>query len=59
MDGVDMLYTCEQDVEFYGQGRNFSMIWRKSKATNLEPGVYTVTVYNAGNEVGKANFTLK
>jgi len=59
MDGVDMLYTCEQDVEFYGQGRNFSMIWRKSNATNLEPGVYTVTVYNAGNEVGKANFTLK
>ncbi|MBQ6725470.1 MAG: hypothetical protein IJQ89_02735 [Bacteroidales bacterium] len=59
MDGVDMLYTCEQDVEFYGQGRNFNMIWRKSNATNLEPGVYTVTVYNAGNEVGKANFTLK
>lgn len=59
MDGVDMLYTCEQDVEFYGQGRNFSMIWRKSKATNLDPGVYTVTVYNDGNEVGKANFTLK
>ena len=59
MDGVDMLYTAEQDVEFYGQGRNFNMIWRKSNATNLEPGVYTVTVYNAGNEVGKTNFTLK
>jgi cell division protein FtsB len=59
MGGVDMLYTCEQDVEFYGQGRNFSMIWRKSKATNLDSGVYTVTVYNDGNEVGKANFTLK
>lgn len=59
MDGVDMLYTAEQDVEFYGQGRNFNMIWRKSNATKLDPGVYTVTVYNAGNEVGKTNFTLK
>ena len=58
MGGVDMLYTCEQDIEFYGQERNFSMIWRKSNATKLEPGTYTVTIYNDGAEVGKTNFTL-
>lgn len=58
-DGVDMLYTLEQDIEFYGQGRNFSMIWRKSEANKLDPGVYTVTIYNNSNEIGKTNFTLK
>ena len=59
MDGVDMQYTCEQDLEFYGQSRAFSMIWKKSDATKLDAGVYTVTIYNSGKEIGKANFTLK
>lgn len=59
MDGVEMLYTIDQDIEFYGQGRAFSMVWRKAENTKLEAGVYTVTLYNNGNEIGKTNFTLK
>ena len=57
--GVDMLYTLSQDIEFYGQGRSFSMLWRRTERTNLETGVYNVTIYCDGNEVGKTRFTLQ
>lgn len=59
MNGVDMQYTTSQDIEFTGAARNITMVWRKFDNVTLDPGLYWVTLYANGYEIGKASFTLK
>lgn len=59
MGGVPMQYTLSQDIEFTGAARNISMVWRKFESVTLEPGLYWVTLYANGYEIGKASFTLE
>ncbi|MDY5968494.1 MAG: hypothetical protein SPJ13_00540 [Bacteroidales bacterium] len=59
MDGVPMQYTMSQDIEFTGAARNISMVWRKFESVVLEPGLYWVTLYANGYEIGKTSFKLE
>lgn len=59
MQGVPMQYTMSQDIEFTGAGRKVLMMWRKLPATEMAAGLYWVTLYANGNEIGKTSFLLK
>lgn len=59
MQGVPMQYTQSQDIEFTGAGRKVVMVWRKLPATELKAGLYWLTLYANGNEIGKTSFRLK
>lgn len=59
MQGTPMQYTMSQDIEFTGTGRKVLMIWRKQPATEMAAGLYWVTLYANGNEIGKTSFMLK
>lgn len=58
MDGMQMQYTLKQDIEFTGFGRKVSMMWRKADSITLLPGLYWVTLYANGYEIGKTSFKL-
>lgn len=58
LNGVSMQYTTKQDIEFTGYGRTITMLWRKSDAVELAPGLYWVTLYANGYEIGKISFRL-
>ena len=58
MSGVQMQYTMKQDIEFTGYGRNLAMIWKKYDDVELAPGLYWVTLYAGGYEIGKVSFKL-
>jgi len=36
-----------------------SIVWRKLDSVVMEAGLYWVTLYANGNEIGKVSFTLK
>lgn len=59
MNGVPMQYTMRQDIEFTGAGRKISMIWRKLESVEMPAGLYWVTLFANGNEIGKTSFVLK
>ena len=56
---TDIQYTAKQDIEFWGGSRKVSIVWRKLDSVAMEPGLYWVTLYANGNEIGKVSFTLK
>ena len=58
MSGVQMQYTMKQDIEFTGYGRNLAMIWKKAENVELAPGLYWMTLYAGGYEIGKVSFKL-
>ena len=58
LSGTPMQYTMKQDIEFTGYGRNVAMIWKKSDDVELTPGLYWLTLYAGGYEIGKASFKL-
>ena len=58
MNGVTMQYTTKQEIEFTGYGRNITMMWKKSDSVELTPGLYWVTLYANGYEIGKVSFKL-
>lgn len=58
MSGVQMQYTMKQDIEFTGYGRNLAMIWKKAPDLELAPGLYWMTLYAGGYEIGKVSFKL-
>lgn len=58
MSGVQMQYTLKQDIEFTGYGRNLAMIWKKAEGVELAPGLYWMTLYSGGYEIGKVSFKL-
>ena len=58
MNGVSMQYTTKQDIEFTGYGRNITMLWKRAESTQLDPGLYWVTLYANGYEIGKTSFKL-
>lgn len=57
--GISMQYTMKQDIEFTGYGRNVTMIWKKADMVDLPAGLYWVTLYANGSEIGKTSLTLK
>ena len=57
-DGTPMQYSMKQDIEYTGAQRPLSMMWRKPSHVNLEPGLYWVTLYVNGFEIGKTSFKL-
>ncbi len=59
MNGTPMQYTVSQDIEFIGRARDIRMVWRKFDNVTLAPGLYWVTLYANGYEIGKASLTLK
>lgn len=59
LQGVRMQYTMSQDIEFTGASRKILMMWRKLPATEMPAGLYWVTLYAGGNEIGKTSFLLK
>ena len=59
MDGVTMQCTAKQDIEFTGMGRKISMVWRKLDSVEMAAGLYWVTLYANGHEIGKKSFILK
>lgn len=59
MNGTSMQYTVSQDIEFFGRARDVRMLWRKFDNVTLDPGLYWVTLYANGYEIGKTSFTLE
>lgn len=57
-NGTPMQYTTKQDIEFTGYGRAISMLWRKGESVEMAPGLYWVTLYANGYEIGKTSFRL-
>ena len=58
MSGVQMQYTLKQDIEFTGYGRALAMIWKMNNDIELTPGLYWMTLYAGGYEIGKVSFKL-
>lgn len=58
MNGTPMQYTAKQEIEFTGYGRNITMMWKKAESVELAPGLYWVTLYANGYEIGKVSFKL-
>lgn len=58
LDGVTMNYTTKQEIEFTGASRNVVMIWKKADNVEMPAGLYWVTLYANGFEIGKTSFKL-
>ncbi len=58
LNGVQMQYTAKQDIEFTGYSRNLTMLWKKDANMEMAPGLYWVTLYANGYEIGKTSFRL-
>lgn len=57
-DNTEMLYTMSQDIEYTGMQRPISMVWKKDPSLELQPGLYWVTLFCNGYEIGKTSFKL-
>lgn len=57
-DGTDMQATMKQEIEFTGMARPVNMVWKKAMDLELQPGLYWVTLYCNGYEIGKTSFRL-
>ena len=58
LNGTQMQFTAKQDIEYTGAARNIRLIWRTNDQVTLEPGLYWVTLYANGYEIGKTSFRL-
>ena len=58
-NGVRTTYTTVQPLEFTGDTRQFDMNWNKDDETELESGIYRVSLYANGNIIGVTEFKLK
>ncbi|MBO4307682.1 MAG: hypothetical protein J5848_05145 [Bacteroidales bacterium] len=58
LNGTQMQYTVKQDIEFTGLARNLTMLWKINDSVELAPGLYWVTLYANGYEIGKVSFKL-
>lgn len=58
-NGVRTTYTMVQAYEFTGQTRPFDMSWSCDDQTELEAGVYRLSLYANGNLIGVTEFKLK
>lgn len=58
LNGVPMQYSTKQDIEFTGYGRTLTMLWKKGAGVEITPGLYWVTLYANGYEIGKTSFKL-
>lgn len=58
LNGTQMQYTVKQDIEFTGLARNLTMLWKINDSVELTPGLYWVTLYANGYEIGKVSFKL-
>ena len=58
-NGVRTTYTMVQAYEFTGQTRPFDMSWSCDDQTELESGVYRLSLYANGNLIGVTEFKLK
>ena len=58
-NGVRTTYTTVQAFEFTGDSRQFEMGWSKDDETELEAGIYRVSLYANGNLIGISEFKLK
>lgn len=58
-NGVRTTYTMVQAYEFTGQTRPFDMSWSCDEQTELESGVYRLSLYANGNLIGVTEFKLK
>lgn len=58
-NGTQMLYAMTQPVEFTGESRTFHMVWTNHGDKELAPGIYKLTLYANGNNIGTTTFRLK
>ena len=58
-DGVRTAYTTVQSYEFTGDERSFEMNWSKDEDTELESGIYRVSLYANSSLIGFTEFKLK
>ena len=58
-EGTEIQYSMKQDIEYTGMERPINMVWKKNQAMELQPGLYWVTLYCNGYEIGKTSFTLE
>lgn len=58
-NGVRTTYTMVQAYEFTGQTRPFDMSWSCDDQTELEAGIYRLSLYANGNLIGVTEFKLK
>ena len=58
-NGVRTTYTTVQAFEFTGDSRQFDMNWSKDDETDLEAGIYRLSLYANGNIIGVSEFKLK
>lgn len=58
-NGVRTAYTTVQSYEFTGDERSFEMNWSKDDDTELESGIYRVSLYANSSLIGFTEFKLK
>lgn len=58
-NGIRSTYTTVQSYEFTGDTRTFDMSWNKDDETELEAGIYRVSLYANGSLIGVTEFKLK
>lgn len=58
-NGTRTTYTTVQAFEFTGDTRTFDMNWLKDAETELEAGIYRVSLYANGSLIGVTEFKLK
>ena len=59
VNGTKITYTFAHALEFTGESRPFSMIWNRGEEIELTAGIYKVTLYANGNNIGTTTFRLK
>lgn len=58
-NGTRSTYTTVQSFEFTGDARNFNMSWSKDDETELEAGIYRLSLYSNSSLIGVTEFKLK
>lgn len=58
-NGTRTTYTTVQSYEFTGDERTFEMNWSKDDDTELESGIYRVSLYANSSLIGFTEFKLK
>ncbi len=58
-NGTRTTYTTVQSYEFTGDERTFEMSWSKDDDTELESGIYRVSLYANSSLIGFTEFKLK
>ena len=58
-NGVRTTYTTVRAFEFTGDSRQFDMSWSMDSDSELEAGIYRVSLFANGNLIGVTEFKLK